>query len=76
MKDKNKEVQKTACIALADICDESFDRITPYSETILFIFADAFKYFQKKNLQILMNAIGILICFYLKRRKGGSPMRE
>jgi transportin-1 len=58
VKDKNKEVQKTACIALADICDESLDHIKPYSESILVIFSDAFKYFQKKNLQLLMRSIG------------------
>jgi transportin-1 len=57
-KDKNKEVQKTSCISLADICDESMDHIIPYSETILLIFSDAFKYFQKKNLILLMRSIG------------------
>jgi len=58
VKDKNKEVQRAAVVALADICDESFDHIIPYSETILLIFCDAFTYFQKKNLLLLMRSIG------------------
>jgi hypothetical protein len=57
MKDNNKEVQRAAVIAIHDICDESHENIVPYASMILHVFAEAFKFYQKVNLQRLLNSV-------------------
>jgi transportin-1 len=62
MKDNNKDVQRAAVIAIQDICDESHENIIPYASIILNVFAEAMRYYQKTNLQRLLNSIGAVSC--------------
>jgi hypothetical protein len=41
------------------VCDESADLIIPYAESMLQYYGMALQSFQKHNLQILLNTIGM-----------------
>eukprot|EP01127_Copromyxa_protea_P016988 TRINITY_DN5140_c0_g1_i1.p1 TRINITY_DN5140_c0_g1~~TRINITY_DN5140_c0_g1_i1.p1 ORF type:complete len:882 (+),score=197.48 TRINITY_DN5140_c0_g1_i1:2346-4991(+) len=58
--DRNKEVQKAACSALAQICETAAHEIIPYAEAILGEFSKAFATFQRNNLFVLYDAIGAI----------------
>jgi transportin-1 len=59
VEDKNKEVQQSACFALATISEHAANDILPYAQAIFTQFHRAMNSFQRKNLISLYDAIGM-----------------
>lgn len=58
--DSSKKVQEAACSAFATLEEEAEDLMVPYLHAILTAFSMAFARYQKRNLLILLDAVGTL----------------
>lgn len=58
--DKNKEVQKSGCSALATIEEDAKEKLIPFLDPIIATLSKAFSLYQRKNLLILYDTLGTL----------------